>query len=87
MDNIFKHLSNMVWKNILWEKMKRENDELKDKEKKAKIYDDQILENIKKYYNIEDHEDLLKFIKLNRLVINLDNYYDEDNDIIINESI
>ncbi|HEU5172260.1 MAG TPA: hypothetical protein VFT83_01925 [Nitrososphaeraceae archaeon] len=65
----------------------RENEELKDKGKKTKIYDDQTLENIKKYYNIEDHEDLLKFIKLNRLVINLDNYYDEDNDIIINESI
>jgi hypothetical protein len=67
--------------------MKIENEELKDKGKKAKIYDDQTLENIKKYYNIEDHEDLLKFIKLNRLVINLDDYYDEDNDIIINESI
>ena len=65
----------------------RESEELKDKGKKSKIYDDQTLENIKKYYNIEDHEDLLKFIKLNRLVINLDNYYDEDNDIIINESI
>jgi hypothetical protein len=65
----------------------RENEELKDKGKKTKIYDDQTLENIKKYYNIEDHEDLLKFIKLNRLVINLDDYYDEDNDIIINESI
>lgn len=65
----------------------RENEELKDKGKKTKIYDDQTLENIKKYYNIEDHEDLLKFIKLNRLVINLDNYYDEDNHIIINESI
>ena len=65
----------------------RESEELKDKGKKTKIYDDQTLENIKKYYNIEDHEDLLKFIKLNRLVINLDDYYDEDNDIIINESI
>ena len=66
----------------------KKNQELKDKGKKTKIYDDQTLENIKKYYNIEDHEDLLKFIKLNRLVINLDNYYDdEDNEIIINESI
>jgi hypothetical protein len=65
----------------------RKNEELKDKGKKTKIYDDQTLENIKKYYNIEDHEDLLKFIKLNRLVINLDDYYDEDNDLIINESI
>ena len=58
----------------------RKNEELKDKGKKTKIYDDQTLENIKKYYNIEDHTDLLKFIKLNRLVINLDHYYDEDND-------
>ena len=65
----------------------KKNQELKDKGKKTKIYDDQTLENIKKYYNIEDHEDLLKFIKLNRLVINLDDYYDEDNDIIINESM
>jgi len=35
----------------------RENEELKDKGKMTKIYDDQTLENIKKYYNIEDHED------------------------------
>ena len=83
MNKIFKHLSNMIWK-ITYMK---ENQELKDKGKKTKIYDDQTLENIKKYYNIEDHEDLLKFIKLNRLVINLDDYYDEDNDIIINESM
>jgi hypothetical protein len=62
----------------------RENDKIiKHKLKKTKIYDDETLENIKKYYNIEDHKDLLKFIKLNRLAINLDDYYDEDNDIII----
>ena len=39
----------------------RKNEELKDKGKKTKIYDDQTLENIKKYYNIEDHE---RFIKI-----------------------
>ena len=35
--------------------------------KKSKIYDDGILENMKKYYNIDDHTDLLKFIKLNEI--------------------
>ena len=45
----------------------RENNEIiiKDNLKKARIYDDQILENMKKYFNIDDHTDLLKFIKLN----------------------
>ena len=59
----------------------RESEELKDKGKKTKIYDDQTLENIKKYYNIEDHEDLLKFIKLNRLANNL-NYYCHKDDYV-----
>jgi hypothetical protein len=35
---------------------------------KTRIYDDETLENMKKYYNIEDHTDLLKFIKLNGIV-------------------
>lgn len=53
-----------------------ENNEIiiKDNLKKARIYDE-TLENMKKYYNIEDHTDLLKFIKLNGIT-NHDNYYD-----------
>ena len=62
-----------------------DNDEkiIKDKVKNPKIYDDQTLENIKKYYNIDDHKDLLKFIKLNRATINVDDYFDKDDDIIV----
>ena len=40
-------------------------DQSKNKNSKIKIYDDDTLENMKKYYGIEDHTDLLKFIKLN----------------------
>jgi hypothetical protein len=56
----------------------RENNEIiiKDNLKKARIYDDETLENMKKYYNIDDHTDLLKFIKLNGIT-NHDNYYDD----------
>ncbi len=54
-----------------------ENNEIiiKDNLKKSRIYDYETLENMKKYYNIEDHTDLLKFIKLNGIT-NHDNYYD-----------
>ena len=46
--------------------MRENNEILKNNNlKKARIYDDQTLENMKKYYNIDDHTDLLKFIKLN----------------------
>jgi hypothetical protein len=47
----------------------RENNEIiiKDNLKKTRLYDE-TLENMKKYYNIEDHTDLLKFIKLNGIV-------------------
>ena len=56
----------------------RENNEIiiKDNFKKARIYADETLENMKKYYNIDDHTDLLKFIKLNGIT-NHDNYYDD----------
>jgi hypothetical protein len=61
----FKHLSKINLKN----KHMRENNELlKDNLKKARIYDDETLENMKKYYNINDHTDLLKFIKLNGIM-------------------
>ena len=56
----------MVWKII----HRKENNEIiiKDNLKKTRIYDDETLENIKKYYNREDNTDLLKFIKLNGIV-------------------
>jgi hypothetical protein len=48
--------------------MKENNEILKDNLKKARIYDDETLENMKKYYNINDHTHLLKFIKLNGIM-------------------
>jgi hypothetical protein len=69
----FKHLS----KTILKIRYMRENNEIiKNNLKKAKIYDDQTLENMKKYYNINDSTDLLKFIKSNGLM-NHDHDYDK----------
>ncbi|HET9807478.1 MAG TPA: hypothetical protein VFP49_11255 [Nitrososphaeraceae archaeon] len=58
----------------------RENNEIiiKDNLKKVRIYDDETLENMKKYYNIDDHTDLLKFIKLNRIVNHDHSYYDKE---------
>ena len=38
------------------------NEKEKDKEISI-IYEKEIIENLKKYYNIDDHIDLLKFIK------------------------
>ena len=32
-------------------------------EQKVNIYEKYVIENLKKYYNIDDHSDLLKFIK------------------------
>ena len=37
---------------------------------KEPAYDDETLENMKRYYRIDNHNDLLKFIKKNRLVGN-----------------
>jgi hypothetical protein len=36
--------------------------------KKESIYDDETLENMKRYYRIDNHDELLKYIKKNRLV-------------------
>jgi hypothetical protein len=47
----------------------KENEIVKDNLlKKVHIDDDKTLENMKKYYNIDDHTDLLKFIKLNGIM-------------------
>jgi len=57
----------------------RENEIIKDNFlKQARIYDDETLENLKNYYNIDDHTDLLKFIKLNGLTNNHVHYYDKE---------
>ncbi|HEY6658548.1 MAG TPA: hypothetical protein VIZ62_08470 [Nitrososphaeraceae archaeon] len=56
-------------------------DQSKNKNSKIKIYDDDTLENMKKYYGIEDHTDLLKFIKLNG--INNPDHYDSYDDELI----
>ncbi len=54
----------MVWKN----KYMRENNEiLKNRLKKSMIYDDETLENMKKYYGIDDHRGLLKYLRSNGL--------------------
>ena len=58
--------------------MRENNEILKDNLKKARIYDDETLENMKKYYNIDDHTDLLKFIELNGIVNHEHYYYDKE---------
>ena len=58
--------------------MRENNEILKDSLKKSRIYDDETLENMKKYYNIDDHTDLLKFIKLNGIVNQDHSYYDKE---------
>lgn len=54
-----------------------------EKEKKIskpRIYDDETLEKMKKYYNIDDHTDLLKFIRSHGL--HEDRYYDNNEEVI-----
>ena len=47
--------------------MRENNEILKDNLKKARTYDDETLENMKKYYGIDDHRGLIKYIRLNGL--------------------
>jgi hypothetical protein len=56
---LFKHLSKMVLK-ISY--MRENNEILKDSFKKSRIYDDETLENMKKYYNIDDHKGLVNIL-------------------------
>jgi hypothetical protein len=42
--------------------MRENNEILKDSFKKSRIYDDETLENMKKYYNIDDHKGLVKYL-------------------------
>lgn len=58
-----------------------------EKEKKVlkpRIYDDETLEKMKKYYNIDDHTDLLKFIRSQGL--HEDRHYD-NNEVISIQSL
>lgn len=58
-----------------------------EKEKKVlkpRIYDDETLEKMKKYYNIDDHTDLLKFIRSHGL--HEDRHYD-NNEVIYIQSL
>ena len=50
------------------------NGEKEEKISKPRIYDDETLEKMKKYYNIDDHTDLLKFIRSQGL--HEDQHYD-----------
>jgi hypothetical protein len=38
------------------------------KKRKYDIFDDETLENMKRYYQIESHDELLQYIKKNRLI-------------------
>ena len=42
--------------------MREKNEIINNNLKKSRIYDDETLENMKRYYNINDHTELLKFI-------------------------
>jgi hypothetical protein len=55
------------------------NGEKEEKISKPRIYDDETLEKMKKYYNIDDHTDLLKFIRSQGL--HEDQHYD-NNEVI-----
>ena len=57
---LFKHLSKMVLK-ISY--MRENNEILKDNLKKSRIYDNETLENMKKYYGIDDHKGLVKYLR------------------------
>ena len=54
--------------------------EREEKLLKPRIYDDETLEKMKKYYNIDDHTDLLKFIKSHGL--HEDRHYDNNEEVI-----
>ena len=57
-----------------------ENGKKKKKILKPRIYDDETLESMKKYYNIDDHTDLLKFIRSHGLYE--EHHYDNNEEIV-----
>lgn len=54
----------------------REN-EINIKVQQRRFYDDDTLENMKKYYGIDDHKGLIKYIRLNGLEHH--EHYDKNN--------
>jgi hypothetical protein len=54
--------------------------EIKIKVSKRRFYDDDTLESMKKYYGIDDHRDLIKYIRLNGLE-NQEHYDNNDANI------
>ena len=49
------------------------------KKRKHDIFDDETLENMKRYYKIESHDELLQYIKNNRLIKG-DNEHDSEHE-------
>jgi len=47
--------------------MRENNEILNNRLKKSRFYDDETLENMKKYYGIDDHRGLLKYLRSNAL--------------------
>ena len=50
------------------------------KSSNPRIYDDETIEKMKKYYNIDDHTDLLKFIRSHGL--HEERHYDNNEEIV-----
>ena len=50
------------------------------KSSKPRIYDDETIEKMKRYYNIDDHTDLLKFIRSHGL--HEEHHYDNNEEIV-----
>ena len=57
-----------------------ENGKKEKKILKPRIYDDETIEKMKKYYNIDDHTDLLKFIRSHGL--HEERHYDNNEEIV-----
>ena len=57
-----------------------ENGKKEKKILKPRIYDDETIEKMKKYYNIDDHTDLLKFIRSHGL--HEEHHYDNNEEIV-----
>ncbi|MGE0242380.1 MAG: hypothetical protein AB7F53_00335 [Nitrososphaeraceae archaeon] len=51
-----------------------------EKSSESRIYDDETIEKMKKYYNIDDHTDLLKFIRSHGL--HEERHYDNNEEIV-----
>ena len=60
--------------------MRENNEIINNNLKKSRIYDDETLESMKKYYNIDDHTDLLKFIRSHGL--HEEHHYDNNEEIV-----